>query len=74
MRSLEYAWTDAELDESVLKLCDEFPATRMVECSRALEYCRRVTPRGSPESLHTAMREALRHGIALPPIAYASAA
>jgi hypothetical protein len=55
-------WTDAELDESILKLCDEFPDSPMVACSRAIEYCRRMTPRGTPEQLLTAMRGALHHG------------
>jgi hypothetical protein len=60
MRSLKSEWTDAELDESILKLCNEFPDARMIACSRALEHCRRTTPRGTPESLLTAMRDTLR--------------
>lgn len=54
-------WTDSELDESILTLCDEFPAARMAACARAVEYCRRRTPHGSPEMLLVAMRGALQH-------------
>jgi hypothetical protein len=54
------AWTERELDESILRLCDEFPDVRMAACSRALEHCRRSTPRGTRESLLTAMRDTLR--------------
>lgn len=53
-------WTDAELDESILKLCDEFPDSRMVACARAMEHCRRSTPRGTPAELLTAMRGVLQ--------------
>lgn len=53
-------WTEAELDEAILKLCDEFPHARMAACSRAIEYCRRSTPRDTPEMLLTAMRGALQ--------------
>jgi hypothetical protein len=59
MLFLNSAWTDTELDDSILKLCDEFPYSRMAACSRALEHCRRNTPRGTRESLLTAMREKL---------------
>jgi hypothetical protein len=52
-------WTDKELDESILKLCDEFPDARMAACSRALEHCRRTVPFGTSESLLTAMRGSL---------------
>ena len=55
------AWTDAELDESILKLCDEFPDARMASCSRAVEHCRRSTARGTPLTLLMAMRAALQH-------------
>ncbi|HVS52373.1 MAG TPA: hypothetical protein VHD62_08460 [Opitutaceae bacterium] len=54
------SWTEAELDESILTLCDELPSARMAACSRAVEHCRRWTPRGTPESLLGAMREVLR--------------
>lgn len=54
------AWSDAELDESILILCDEFPDARMAACSRAVEHCRRTTPRGTPDTLLTAMRTALQ--------------
>jgi hypothetical protein len=53
-------WTEAELDESILTLCDEFPDARMATCSRAVEHCRQSTPRGTPEMLLTAMRGALQ--------------
>ena len=62
------AWTDLELDESILQLCDEFPDLTMAACARALEYCRQTTPRGSPETLLTAMREALQLQAAARPI------
>lgn len=67
-------WTDAELDESILKLCDEIPRARMVACSRALEYCRRATPRGTPATLLAAMRGALQHEEAVQAIRYGRAA
>jgi hypothetical protein len=54
------AWTDTELDESILILCDEFPRAGMAACSRALEYCRRSIPRGTFQSLLAAMRATLR--------------
>lgn len=54
------AWTDLELDESILKLCEEFPDLKMAACSRVVEYCRQMTPRGSPAALLTAMRGALQ--------------
>ena len=53
-------WTDVELDESILKLCDEFPDARMAAFSRALEHCRHTTPRAGPDSLLNAMRDSLR--------------
>jgi hypothetical protein len=53
-------WTDTELTDAALLLCDELPATRMLACWRAVEYCRRTTPRGTPESLLDGMRTALR--------------
>jgi hypothetical protein len=53
-------WTDTELDESILILCDEFPDARMSACSRALEHCRRSTPHGTRGSLLAAMRDTLR--------------
>lgn len=68
------AWTDAELNESILKLCDEFPMARMADCSRALEHCRRLTPPGTRESLLIAMRETLRRGIETSRGVYATAA
>lgn len=67
-------WTEVELDESILTLCDEFPEVRMAECSRAVEHCRRSTPRGTPEMLLTAMRGALQHEQALSPVRYGRAA
>lgn len=67
-------WTDAELDESILKLCDEFPTARMADCSRALEHCRRLTPHGEPESLLTAMRASLRQRMESQPDVYPVAA
>ena len=60
MESSPPDWTEAELDKCVLKLCDEFPDSRMVACARAVEYCRRMTPRGTPETLLTAMRGVLQ--------------
>jgi hypothetical protein len=56
-------WTDTELDDAIVKLCEEFPDARMSDLSRTLEHCRRTTPRGSPESLLAAMRAALRQGV-----------
>jgi hypothetical protein len=53
-------WTDAELDTAILVLCDENPPVRMVTCWRALEHCRRHTPRGTPASLLVEMRHVLR--------------
>jgi hypothetical protein len=67
------AWTDVELDESILFLCEEFPHARLAECSRALEHCRRSTPRGTRLSLLVAMRESLRRQITAPRF-YAAAA
>lgn len=56
-------WTTPELDEAILELLDgEFPNTRMLACARALEYCRRTTPRGTTDSLLVAMRSSLRWG------------
>jgi hypothetical protein len=60
-------WTDAELDECILKLCDEFPDSRMAACSRALEFCRRATPHGPPEALLMAMRSVLQEEAAFQP-------
>jgi hypothetical protein len=57
---LEFAWTDTELDDSIVTVCDEFPDALMAACSRALEHCRQSTPRGTPASLLTAMRDRLR--------------
>lgn len=74
MESLLPAWTDAELDECVLKLCDEFPDSRMIACSRAVEYCRRKTPRGSAETLLSAMRGVLQQEAALRTARYGKAA
>lgn len=68
------AWTDAELDESILKLCEEFPDARMIACARAIEYCRRTTPRGTPQTLHSAMRGELQREAAIQAAGYASAA
>ena len=56
-------WSDADLDESILSLCDEIPDARMSVCSRALEYCRRSVPHGTRESLLNAMRQELRYEI-----------
>jgi hypothetical protein len=53
-------WSKTELDDSILSLCDEFPEARMTSCSRALEHCRRCTPRSTPEALRAAMREILK--------------
>ena len=53
-------WTTAELEESVLRLCDEMPEAPMAIYSRVVEYCRRATPHGSSQSLLTAMRQELR--------------
>lgn len=36
MRLPNPAWTNRELDDSILKLCEEFPQARMATCSRAL--------------------------------------
>lgn len=58
-------WTDAELDECVLALCDEFPDSRMIACSRALESCRQMTRRGTTETLRTTMRGILLREAAL---------
>lgn len=66
-------WTEAELDESILTLCDEFPEARMAACALAVEHCRRSTPRGTPEMLRTAMRGALQHERALAPLRYGRA-
>lgn len=74
MQLIKSAWTNAELDESILKLCDEFPAAQMAECSRALEHCRRFTPHGPPESLLPAMREILRQDMEVRRMVYAAAA
>lgn len=68
MPFLKSTWTDTELEESILKLCEEFPDARMADCSRALEYCRRAIPHGTPESLLIAMREKLRR----PPVSAAT--
>jgi hypothetical protein len=67
------AWTDSELDESILFLCEEFPRARLAEYSRAREHCRRSTPRGTHLSLLAAMRESVR-GTVTSPRVYASAA
>jgi hypothetical protein len=56
-------WNDAELNTAILTLCDEIPGARMVSCWRALDHCRRSTPRGTPESLLAEMRETLRRDI-----------
>jgi hypothetical protein len=56
----EPGWTDAELDSAILVLCNEIPPVRMVACWRALEHCRRYTPRGTTASLLADMRLALR--------------
>jgi len=60
MTTLTSAWTDAELDDSILRLALEFPDERLAVYSRTLEHCRRTTPYGTRESLLTAMRDALR--------------
>jgi hypothetical protein len=57
------AWTDGELDEAILGLCDEFPRAGMAACSRALEHCRKSTPRGTSQSLVAAMRGHLRRDV-----------
>jgi hypothetical protein len=53
-------WTDAELNTAIVALCDEMPPARMAACSRALEHCRRHTPRGTPAFLLSEMRRVLR--------------
>jgi hypothetical protein len=53
-------WTDLELNTAILALCDEIPPARMAACSRALEHCRRHTPRGTPAFLLSEMRHALQ--------------
>ena len=65
MKFATQGWTDAELNESILRLCDEFPDVRMLTCSRAVEFCRHQTPRGSPQTLLVAMRAELRRTVAL---------
>src|SRR6476646_2688331 len=60
MTTLTSAWTDAELDDSILRLALEFPDERLAVYSRTLEHCRRTTPYGTRESLLTAMRDTLR--------------
>lgn len=67
-------WTDTELDESILKLCDEFPNARMIDCSRALEHCWRVIPHETSASLLAAMRDALRRNLESQRPVYAAAA
>jgi hypothetical protein len=59
MQSEKRAWTEAELDESILRLCEERPGTPMSVCSRVLEHCRRLTPSGTRASLLLAMRREL---------------
>jgi hypothetical protein len=58
------AWTEAELDDSILRLCLEFPDVRMVTCSRALEHCRLNTARGSRQTLLVEMRAQLQREVA----------
>lgn len=58
-------WTNAELEQSILTLCDEIPDATMAVYSRALEYCRRVTPHGTAASLLVAMRHELRQEVEL---------
>lgn len=67
-------WTAEELDESILTLCDEFPEARMTACSRAVEFCRQSTPRGTSEMLLAAMRGALQREQALSSPRYRTAA
>lgn len=59
-KSAQSQWTETELDESILTLCDEFPDARLVAFARAVEHCRRTIPRGTPDSLVAAMRDTLR--------------
>ena len=63
MQSHLPAWTDEELDDSILRLCSEFPDARMAALSRALEQCRRTVPHGTRESLLAAMRGVLRDDV-----------
>lgn len=54
------AWSEAELIEAIVAVCDESQSAPMVACWRVLEHCRRHLPRGTPESLRLAMRTKLR--------------
>lgn len=65
MEFLPAAWTDAELDRCIPQLCDQFAESRMIACSPAVEYRRRVPPRASAESLLSAMRGLLQQEAAL---------
>jgi hypothetical protein len=61
MRQPRSAWSEAELEDAILKLCEEFPDARMAALARALEQARQSTPRGSIDSLRSAMRQMLQH-------------
>jgi hypothetical protein len=60
------AWSDAELTEAIVTVCDESQFAPMLACWRALDHCRRLTPRGTTESLRAAMRARLSGSMSVP--------
>lgn len=68
------AWSETELTDAIVTVCDESHFAPMLACWRALEHCRRFTPRGTPESLRSAMRTKLRDSMASPAGALRAAA
>jgi hypothetical protein len=60
MRHQEDQWTDGQLDDAILTLCDEYPRAPIHSYSCAVEYCRREVPTGTLAALLIAMRDRLR--------------